>query len=80
MPTIFPYTDSPVKHELHNDVVRFEKRQAVKRGRVEVTQISNRIQNSESNVSSDVMCTASEYGSYGNNCEQSEDATTNIEI
>lgn len=46
---------------------------------MEAAQSSSDIQDSESNVSSDVLCTASECGGDGNNCEQSEDATTNTE-
>ena len=78
IPTIFPYTDSPVKRKLQSDAVRFGQRQAVNRRRVEAAQSSSEIQDSESNVSSDVLYTA-DCDSDGNNCEQTEDATTNIE-
>ena len=46
---------------------------------MEAVQGSSEIQDSESNLSSDVLCTENvcEYGSNGNNCEQNEGATIN---
>ena len=64
-----------------HDVVRFEQRQAVKGG--EWKQLRLAMEYRIVKVMYLVMlcmCTASECGSNGNNCEQSEDATTNIEI
>ena len=79
VPTIFPYTNSPVKRKLQNDAVRFKQRQVIKRRRVEANQSSSGIQNSESNTSIDVLSTADEHCSVYNNCDQSEYATVNVE-